>query len=419
MDNNTAIEKATENAKEVVIQDGLMLTVRTAVHGISASRVLKGVAVIDDKGHNLSQESSVKRPSIQTLPNESLKFVKQAKDRVKAIFRRRGFDFGKETYCVSAAKAKEVYEELAFVRGEFESELSAFLDNYDELVEEQCLLNPDTAELIRAHAPKKEKIQKSFVFHIAPPRAIKVHAEAFAEIESIPGLDIDSETDSFTTDIVAAFCKEARHFWNNNAKQARLYFQDDEFRQKVDGGKGGGMKPTMIKHLKAMKAKLEDAELINPKVELLTRKVDDVIKQLPVSCDEDYKHLISGKDIFTAVLKSFALLKEEEYIFTLLEAGSEAEVLEENFIKVEMDLLEIDLELDSLQTAETLSAVNQPEFQQIDILGEFDLGLDVNADSSETKVEAAPAPVDIFDEAPVQAFDENTLSLDDLFADFM
>jgi hypothetical protein len=102
-----------------------------------------------------------------------------------------------------------------------------------------------------------------------------------------------------------------------------------------------------------------------------------------------------------------------------LEAGSEAEVLEENFIKVEMDLLEIDLELDSLQTAETLSAVNQPEFQQIDILGEFDLGIDVNADSSETKVEAAPAPVDIFDEAPVQAFDENTLSLDDLFADFM
>lgn len=416
MDNDQVIEKAKENAKDVHLSDGVMLTVKTAVSGITPYRTLKGVAVIDEQGNNLSQEASVKNPMIQTLPTDSLKFVKRAKDRVKATFRKYGFDFGKETYCVSASKAKDVYEKLAEIRGAYEADLADFLDNYDDLVEEQALLNPDSAELIRIHATKKGKIGKSFNFYIAPPRAIKIHADAFAEIEAIPGLDIDAQEDAFTQDIVHAFCKEARHFWHYNLRNARQYYQDDEFKKLVDEGKRG-MKPTALKHLADMQLKLADAELVNPRIEILTQKVKDVIDLLPVGWDGDYDRLISGKELFKQMLKSFALLKEEDYIFTLLEAQSDDLLtLEDSFIQTEMDLLEIDLleidlELETIQT-NSLSAVNQPEFESIDVLDGFDLGLDY---AEVTKVEAAPKAIDIFEENTIHAFDDATLSLDEIF----
>lgn len=320
--------------------EGLFILINIMIRGIGGKYTIKNAKVYDARsGEDLSEQEAVKNPPVQVLPTASLSFQNKARDQVSALFRKYGFDLGKNTFLLKQEKALSVYKELLIIQATLAKDTDEFYEEYPRIIEEQKFFNPKLKDIIEQYVPKREKIKQQIYMKISPPQALAIHSGAMSEVEHLlhqSGNTDISMSGGLLDQMISGFCKDVEHFWNYNLRQIRNAVNSAESKARFEDPnfKRAGVSGVAIEILKNLKSKVEEIQLLQPAFSEVGKKLDWAVSLLPDGYNTQVKS-IKDFQAMKRCLEVITDLKSKEVVKNLVTNHHESSDI--------YDLLEVEI----------------------------------------------------------------------------
>lgn len=167
-------------------------------------------AVVSLGGQKINSEQ-VKSSKLQWFPRNHLKLTTKYSNSISRILNAAGVKLGEMTV-VPLTKLDKVQGELHALKAKWQSEVDDVIGDYDAIIAQHCVENPDVAHLIRSHAIPANEFKSRFKMRLLTPLALT----------PLNGEDDSALADELGDNLWAEIAKEASKIysssWFNNCK---------------------------------------------------------------------------------------------------------------------------------------------------------------------------------------------------------
>ncbi|WP_435277366.1 DUF3150 domain-containing protein (plasmid) [Psychrobium sp. nBUS_13] len=214
-------------------------------------------AVVSLGGQKINSEQ-VKSSKLQWFPRSHLKLTTKYSNSISRILNAAGVKLGEMTV-VPLSKLDKVQDELNALKDKWQSEVDEVITDYDVIIAQHCLDNPDVAHLIRAHAIPASEFKTRFKMRLLTPLALTPLNEE----------DDSALADELGDNLWAEIAKEASKIysasWFNNSKPVTRVSQ--KIRRPIN----------------RVVDKILDLSFLDESLVTVATSITDVMRQLPAS----------------------------------------------------------------------------------------------------------------------------------------
>ncbi|EJO2025805.1 hypothetical protein NRC85_003985 [Vibrio parahaemolyticus] len=352
----TTVSKAVQNTLDSTKgREGLFVIIPVTVSSPATHRTVKTLKQTTSSGEDVTSNRKVHNATVEMFDPKSISFTVRYRDQMKALLREEGFNLGNGLYLVSEAKVDKLYRKIISCMKKYNADVEDFLTNYPKLIQQQMLLNPKLREEIKKHHPSEAELRRSFRFRVGAPQAVQVHScvSNVKEIFKEEGVSTNLAT-GMMEPIIESICTDLKHFWNYNLRNIRRAMEEPQYRESFSNvaNKKSGMKGIFLTLLQNMRAKVQEAEALEPRLSKVTGEFNKLIDSIPDKNMITESGMYSNYDVSVRVNEFATRMSEPEYIQYLVNSEMDASKTEDDVKAVTEMAEQIRMEAEQTETRE-------------------------------------------------------------------